>query len=113
MQEAVAQGYKVYLYYVSTEDPEINKYRVNLRVTQGGHSVPEDKIASRYYRSMELLKQALSLSYQAYCFDNSVDGAPYRLVGHGKRDADGVFNWDDFHNMPTAIWFNKYSGTNP
>lgn len=40
MQEAVAQGYKVYLYYVSTEDPEINKYRVNLRVTQGGHSVP-------------------------------------------------------------------------
>ncbi len=55
MRQAVNAGYKVYLYFVSTESPAINKYRVQLRVAQNGHDVPGDKIESRYYRSMELL----------------------------------------------------------
>ena len=44
MRQAAAAGYKVYLYFVSTESPEINKYRVKLRVEQKGHDVPENKI---------------------------------------------------------------------
>lgn len=50
MRKAQAAGYKVYLYFVSTESPEINKYRVALRVKEGGHNVPPDRIESRYYR---------------------------------------------------------------
>lgn len=37
MRRASAEGYKVYLYFVSTESPEINKYRVKLRVKEKGH----------------------------------------------------------------------------
>ena len=50
MHRAAGQGYKVYLYYVGTESPEINKFRVEYRVTQGGHYVPPDTIEKRYYR---------------------------------------------------------------
>lgn len=50
MKQAKAEGYKVYLYFVSTENPEINKERVQLRVRNNGHDVPPDKIVSRYYR---------------------------------------------------------------
>jgi hypothetical protein len=35
MQDAVNAGYKVYLYFVSTESPEINKSRVLLRKERG------------------------------------------------------------------------------
>lgn len=49
MRRATEHGYKVYFYFVSTEDPEINKYRVALRVRKKGHYVPEDRIESRYY----------------------------------------------------------------
>lgn len=41
MREAQAQGYRTYLYFVATDDPEINISRVKLRVSQGGHDVPE------------------------------------------------------------------------
>ena len=48
MRKAVEAGYKVYLYFVSTEDPEINKDRVKTRTMQGGHDVDPDAIERRY-----------------------------------------------------------------
>ena len=37
----------------------------------GGHSVPEDKILSRYERSLDLLMEAIQFTNRAYIFDNS------------------------------------------
>ena len=54
-----------------SEDPAINISRVRYRVRMGGHSVPEDKIVSRYKRSLDLLKQAIQFTNRAYIFDNS------------------------------------------
>lgn len=68
MRRAKEAGYKVYLYFVGTESPEINKYRVALRVKEGGHSVPNNKIETRYQRSMELLYDAAEIAYQAFFF---------------------------------------------
>lgn len=107
MREAMEQGYKVYLYFVSTEMPEINQYRVSLRVKKGGHNVPEDKIESRYFRSMGLLNEAIKLSYQVFCFDNSRDGAPFRLTAHGKMHSDGM-EWDEIPEEDQTHWFKKY-----
>lgn len=64
-------GYKTYLYFVSTSDPLINISRVRSRVQQGGHDVPQDKIVSRYYRSLTNLKEAIKYTDRAYIFDNS------------------------------------------
>ena len=74
LQEAKRQGFKTYLYYVSTVDPMINIARVKYRVSVGGHPVPEQKIVERYYRSMDLLMQAVDASDRTYLFDNSSNG---------------------------------------
>lgn len=66
-------GYRTYLYYIATDDPEINITRVKQRVSQGGHDVPQDKIISRYYRSLKQLPAAIKASNRAYIFDNSGD----------------------------------------
>lgn len=71
MKEAKKNGYRIYLYFISTEDPIINISRVKNRVKKGGHAVPEDKIRSRYYRSLELLRKAVENTDRAYIFDNS------------------------------------------
>lgn len=71
LKKAQEQSYRTYLYYVATEDPEINISRVRHRVKMGGHLVPEDKIVSRYYRSLDLLREAICYSNRAYIFDNS------------------------------------------
>lgn len=74
LQEAKRQGFKTYLYYVSTVDPMINIARVKYRVSVGGHPVPEQKIVERYYRSIDLLMQAVDASDRTYLFDNSSNG---------------------------------------
>lgn len=71
LRRAQKKGYRTYLYYVATEDPEINISRVENRVKMGGHSVPKDKIISRYYRSLDLLMDAVQSTNRAYIFDNS------------------------------------------
>lgn len=71
LEQAQGMGYRTYLYYIATEDPDINVSRVRSRVQRGGHPVPEDKIASRYHRSLGLLMDAIRHTNRAYVFDNS------------------------------------------
>lgn len=75
MKEAQARGYRTYLYFVSTENPEINVDRVAIRVQDGGHPVDPSAVRARYTRSLGLLSEAVSASNRAYIFDNSGDRA--------------------------------------
>ncbi|HEX4793510.1 MAG TPA: hypothetical protein VH370_06945 [Humisphaera sp.] len=71
LKEALQIGYRTYLYYVCTDSPRINLERVAIRVSQGGHDVPAQKIGERYDRSLSLLPRAVENSSRAYLFDNS------------------------------------------
>lgn len=71
LRRAQSKGFRTYLYYVATEDPNINIYRIRHRVKTGGHNVPEDKVISRYERSLNLLLEAIRSTNRAYIFDNS------------------------------------------
>lgn len=75
---AKTQGYRVLLYFITTQDPRINVLRVRERILAGGHAVPEDKIVSRYRKVMgEVLPEAIRIVDEAVLFDNSSpeDGA--------------------------------------
>jgi predicted ABC-type ATPase len=69
--EAHQMGYKTYLYFVSLEDPILNQERVKSRVMLKGHDVPMEKIVLRYYRTMNLLLDAIKSVDKAFFFDNS------------------------------------------
>lgn len=71
LKEAKSKGFRTYLYFVATEDPDINISRVAHRVKMGGHPVPQDKIINRYHASLDLLIDALPYTDRAYIFDNS------------------------------------------
>jgi predicted ABC-type ATPase len=66
-------GYFIRVFFVSTTDPRINAARVAGRVMSGGHTVPIEKILSRYERSMANLTAAIALADRVYIYDNSVD----------------------------------------
>jgi predicted ABC-type ATPase len=71
LEQANSLGYRVMLVFVGTNNPQINVERVALRVRQGGHDVPIDKIIARYDRTLQLLPKAVELARVAYIFDNS------------------------------------------
>ncbi len=79
LERAKARGYFVRVFYIGTSDPRINAARVAGRVMEGGHTVPIEKIVSRYGRSMANLPAAIRLSDRVYLYDNSEDGAEARL----------------------------------
>jgi predicted ABC-type ATPase len=109
IKQANDAGYKVYLYFVSTEHPRINVYRVKVvRVGENGHDVDEDKINSRYYRSMDLMYEAAQHCYQAYFFDNSVEGSEYSMFAHFKLNSEGEKIWDELDGISYPNWFKKY-----
>jgi predicted ABC-type ATPase len=91
-------GFKTYLYFVATEDPEINVERVQIRVENGGHSVPEDKIRERYVRSLNLLSNAIEFTDRAYIFDNS---------GGARAFIAEITNGSDlkYHTSSVPHWF--------
>jgi predicted ABC-type ATPase len=80
LEQARSQGYRTYLYYIATDDPMINILRVRTRVASGGHDVPEDKIVSRYARSLDLLMKAIQLTDRAFIFDNSNHLQPHTWI---------------------------------
>jgi predicted ABC-type ATPase len=74
LKQAGELGFRTTLFYVATENPDINIMRVKNRVSLGGHDVPEFKIRERYEKSFKLLPEAIKHSDVANLFDNS-DGA--------------------------------------
>ena len=78
------------MYYIATEDPEINISRVNVRVAQSGHNVAPEIIRSRYYRSLANLKSAVRQTARAYIFDNSQKQA--NLIAEITNGTDVVLN---------------------
>ena len=54
-----------------TADPELNVFRVKSRKMSGGHSVPPDKIRSRYIKSLENIPKLLMLSDIFWLVDNT------------------------------------------
>ncbi|WP_292878810.1 zeta toxin family protein [Methanobrevibacter sp.] len=61
LKKAKEKGYFLRCIYVLTSNPEINKTRVNIRESMGGHSVPEEKIESRHYKSLKLIPELVEL----------------------------------------------------
>lgn len=71
LKSARKKGYKIYLYFVCIDNPDINVSRVKNRMAKGGHNVEESKIISRYKATLENIFEAIKLSDRAYLFDNS------------------------------------------
>jgi predicted ABC-type ATPase len=101
IKEAKETGYKTYLYFIATDNPEINESRVQNRVVKGGHDVMADKIYSRYIASLELLSEAIKLVDRAYLFDNS--GKQQQLVLE-------VYRGEAFkvHSSQIPSWIKSY-----
>ena len=73
LRKAQANGFRTYMYFVATEDPQVNLSRIHARVQQGGHDVPAEKAIARYYRCLEQVRYALEHLNRAYFFDNSTE----------------------------------------
>lgn len=100
--EAKERGYKIYLYFICIDDPEVNISRVENRVEKGGHAVEPEKIERRYKETLENLNSAIEKSDKVYLFDNSAE--EFRLIA--KIKSGKLTLETDPKELP--IWFINY-----
>jgi predicted ABC-type ATPase len=86
LRSAVNLGYTVLLCFVGLDSWASSATRVAMRVSQGGHNVPDEKLAARYPRSLENLAHALRQLPLVYIFDNSNLADPFRLRRRRRPD---------------------------
>jgi predicted ABC-type ATPase len=80
IRRAIGLGYEVSLHVILVPLAQ-SECRVQSRVARGGHSVPADKIASRYERLWNHVADARLLADHTYVYDNSTARHPFRRVG--------------------------------
>ncbi len=80
IRQAQQSGFFIRLFFICTDDPQINIQRVVKRVKKGKHDVPQDKIIKRYYRSVAYVAEAVHYADRAYFYDNSTENQPPKLL---------------------------------
>ncbi len=87
LSRAKDAGYFVRLFFVGTSDAKINAARVAGRVMKGGHTVPIEKIVSRYTKAMANLAAGIAVADRVYLYDNSEENVPARLCARTTEGA--------------------------
>jgi predicted ABC-type ATPase len=86
IERAHALGMQVGVVYVGVRAPELSVARVKLRVLEGGHDVPADRIVARWHRSIAMLGRIAPLADRLHVFDNTDPTAGLVLVAINEGD---------------------------
>jgi len=105
IQRAKQQNFFIRLFFICTDNPQINASRIAQRVMQGGHDVPIQKIISRYYKSIancSLLSKAVD---RLYVHDNSIENELPELLFRA-NDGKFVKQYAPIHEWARLIYEN-------
>ena len=82
IREAQDSGFDVKVFYIATEDPNLNMGRVQVRVNNGGAFASLARIPDDYAQSMKQLSDVKKVADDLMLFDNTAHGRGHRLVAH-------------------------------
>ena len=68
---AKEKGFYIVMNYIGVKDPEVAKERVKIRVSKGGHGIPDKDIERRYYDSLNNLNDVIEICDEVSIYDNT------------------------------------------
>jgi predicted ABC-type ATPase len=77
---AKALGYQIIMVFIHLESSVLNQARVAMRVNDGGHNVPSEKVISRIPRLLRHVQASIPLVDVLRVYDNSSALDPFRPV---------------------------------
>lgn len=80
-------GYRIVLYYIGVNSPEISSMRIAHRVEMGGHYISKETVKRRYDRSLSNLSNVIDLCDEVIVLDNT---DMFIVVA---RWTNGVISW--------------------
>ena len=101
LQSAVREGYRVVLCFIGISGPGVSEERVAMRVTQGGHDVPTEKLRQRFPRTSANLRAAIRVLPHVMIFDNDNLSRPFRKVAETEQGRVS------FRVDPLPVWLKR------
>ena len=80
LESARQAGYATKVFFISTEDPNLNIGRIVVRMSRGGQSVPLEAVPDSYREAMKNLPNARRHADDLLIYDNTPNGRGHRLV---------------------------------
>lgn len=91
VEKAKASGYKVVLIFFWLSSPDLAVKRVETRVKEGGHGIPEKVIRRRYENGLSNFFNIFKPIVDEWMFiDNSE--VPYKIIGDGNIGTSNIFS---------------------
>lgn len=94
IRKAKEKGYGVTFFFVYLNSVNLAKGRVAIRVSKGGHTIPEDVIERRYHKGLRNFTLYAAEADDWYIYDNS--GSSYELVAKNIAGEENIINFDLF-----------------
>lgn len=82
LKEVSESGYQVLLCFIGLSTVNLSDERVAMRVTQGGHDVPTEKLDARFPRTLANLQLAIQELPRVLVYDNSDLASPFRRIAY-------------------------------
>lgn len=93
LEKAKSEGFFIKCIFVLTVDASVNVARVAARVAMGGHNIDEEKIRTRYTKSLDNIKRLMEICDILHVYDNTIE--PIRIIRKHK---------DDISIFPNDLW---------
>ena len=101
IRQAKKLGYKIVLVFFWLESVELAKERVAIRVSEGGHNIPEETIVRRYHKGLHNFFHLYKEMVDEWLFINNTEGPP-QLISQLKANGTVLVKnekiWSDLTN---------------
>jgi predicted ABC-type ATPase len=94
INKAKEKGYGITFFFVYLNSVELAIERVAIRVSKGGHTIPENVIRRRYDKGLHNFLMYAAVADDWYIYDNS--GAGYELVAKRVNNEEEIINFELF-----------------
>lgn len=91
------RGFFVVLFFVHLSGYDLATRRVAIRVSKGGHNIPENIIKRRYKKGLCNFLGYAALCDSWYIYDNS--GVKYELVAKKLNHKEEIFNFEVYNKL--------------
>ncbi len=95
IKKAKELGYTVIVCYVGLKNADLAIQRVNQRVSEGGHGIPEEDIRRRYEQSLKNLKEIIPLCDKVEIYDNTDSFSCVACYKNGQLEIKQNCEWLD------------------
>ncbi|HEX7847255.1 MAG TPA: zeta toxin family protein, partial [Chitinophagaceae bacterium] len=95
--KAKKRGYEVVLFFVYLASFELAQNRVAIRVSKGGHHIPDHVVERRYFKGQVNFSRYAAQVNSWYIYDNSE--TEYILIAKRVEGKEEIFNFDTYNQI--------------